>query len=151
MQPVSAITLWQPWASLVAIGRKTIETRTHDRFRCLKGRLLAIHAGATWDAAGAESLKRFGIEAKRDECPVGAVLALAGVWKADWLSGTSYQDHSACIDTGGRFGLWLTVYHVFDPPVPAKGHQGIWYWQPDWSALPLPLRPVYAASRKEKA
>jgi hypothetical protein len=42
---VKTITLHQPWASLIACGLKTIETRTHDRFRSLVGETVAIHAG----------------------------------------------------------------------------------------------------------
>jgi hypothetical protein len=44
-----AITLWQPWAQLIALGWKIIETRTHNRFKCLNGQTILIHAGARWD------------------------------------------------------------------------------------------------------
>lgn len=41
MTDVRALSLWQPWASLVAVGAKTIETRRHRTH--YRGRLL-IHA-----------------------------------------------------------------------------------------------------------
>lgn len=46
---MKAITIWQPWASLIMSGRKAIETRTHDRFKGLVGQRIAIHAGRRWD------------------------------------------------------------------------------------------------------
>jgi predicted transcriptional regulator len=42
---MKVITLWQPWASFIALGWKTIETRTHDRFKNLVCERIAIHAG----------------------------------------------------------------------------------------------------------
>jgi hypothetical protein len=38
-----AITINQPWASLIANGIKTIETRKHTKFKCLVGQRIAIH------------------------------------------------------------------------------------------------------------
>jgi hypothetical protein len=43
-----AISLWQPWASLVVAGKKRIETRSWQT--SYRGRL-AIHAAKKWDAA----------------------------------------------------------------------------------------------------
>ena len=41
---MNALTLWQPHASLIAVGVKAIGTRTHDHFGSLAGRRIAIHA-----------------------------------------------------------------------------------------------------------
>lgn len=46
---MKVITLWQPWASFIALGWKTIETRDHDRFKNLVGETIGIHAGNVWD------------------------------------------------------------------------------------------------------
>ena len=43
---LKALTLWQPWASLVAIGVKTIETRSWRAPANLIGERIAIHAAA---------------------------------------------------------------------------------------------------------
>ena len=43
------ITLYQPWATWIMRGWKTIETRTHSRFACLRGQTILIHAGKTTD------------------------------------------------------------------------------------------------------
>ena len=41
---MKAITLWQPWASLVALQIKTIETRSWPAPKALIGQRIAIHA-----------------------------------------------------------------------------------------------------------
>ena len=46
MSDFPAITLWQPWASLVAAGVKPFEFRSWPAPRALIGRRVAIHAGA---------------------------------------------------------------------------------------------------------
>jgi hypothetical protein len=51
---VKVITLWQPWASLIAEGVKTIETRPKQHpWRSAIGQTIAIHAATrppdTWD------------------------------------------------------------------------------------------------------
>lgn len=43
------ITLYQPWATWIMRGWKTIETRTHNRFACLDHKTILIHAGKITD------------------------------------------------------------------------------------------------------
>ncbi|MCY4560236.1 MAG: ASCH domain-containing protein [Chloroflexi bacterium] len=40
-----AITLHQPWASLIALGLKTVETRSWPAPARLVGQTVAVHAG----------------------------------------------------------------------------------------------------------
>lgn len=49
---MKAITLWQPWATLIAIGAKRIETRNWRAPASLNGQWIAIHAGASLGAVG---------------------------------------------------------------------------------------------------
>lgn len=46
MTPMKCLTIWQPWASLIAIGAKPYEFRGWAPPRWLVGRDLGIHAGA---------------------------------------------------------------------------------------------------------
>lgn len=46
---MKVITLWQPWATWVVLGWKTIETRLHPRFASLAGQVIGIHAGLKFD------------------------------------------------------------------------------------------------------
>ena len=62
---MKAITLHQPWASAIALGRKTYETRSQPtRYRGL----LAIHAGKTTDYVPLADIRRL---------PFGAIVAVA--------------------------------------------------------------------------
>ncbi|KKM23738.1 hypothetical protein LCGC14_1612130 [marine sediment metagenome] len=46
---MKAISLWRPWDLFVLLGWKMIETRTHDRFKSLVGRTIAIHSAKKID------------------------------------------------------------------------------------------------------
>jgi hypothetical protein len=138
-----AITLWQPWASWIAWGWKTIETRTHDRFRCLAGKRIAIHAGLGLDGHAHSEARRWMTherwtsrmdwESERT-FPRGEVVCVATVAEARWL--TDKDSVAALIDCGEpnpplpsgawdpRFGLVLTnVVPVSGPR--CKGGRGI--------------------------
>lgn len=123
MATLPCITLKQPWAALVCAGLKTIETRTHGRFRNLVGQRIAIHAGKGHDHHGPKTT----LELAR-----GAVVCTAMVdaaWQAtadDWEMG--YVDERAMCDC--LPGTWLYFLHDIRPlaePIPAKGRLGIWY------------------------
>lgn len=131
MITIPAITLWQPWASFIAAGWKTIETRTHNRFACLLGQRIAIHAGKRWDEhwlelAGpylSDQQRRKVMDFWRVRSAVVAVATVAGRGQCE------YKDsQAALIDCSGgwRFGLWLENVEVLERPLLAKGRQGIW-------------------------
>ena len=80
---MKAITLHQPWASLIAHGVKTIETRSWAPPRRLIGQRIAIHAGKTMVVSGrlhtatlSAILELYGI-GWGDRIPLGAVVATA--------------------------------------------------------------------------
>ena len=134
---IPTITLYQPWASWIAVGLKTIETRPHARFRCLAGRRIAIHAGQAFDRnAHAEAFRYVDIAGHSalfggpyaDEWPVGVILCTAQVGAVEWL--TPRHNRAALSDVGyNRVGLFLSDVRVMDPPIPARGARGIWYWE----------------------
>ena len=80
---MKALTLHQPWASLIAHGVKSIETRSWAPPQSLVGQRIAIHAGK--NVVGPQHLNRntrqaitrlFGEEWKKD-IPRGSVVATA--------------------------------------------------------------------------
>ena len=78
-EPVYAITLRQPWASLIALGIKTVATRSWPAPARLVGSRLAVHAGKCLvrrpgDAIELELRARWGDD-WREIIPTGAVLA----------------------------------------------------------------------------
>ncbi len=153
-EPVYAITLHQPWASLIALGLKTVETRSWPAPARLVGQRIAIHAGKRLvrqpgDAIERELRVRLG-ENWRVIVPTGAVLAtavLAGMVRVshiDLSSRHAVHDDSTevgcaagrgrtLIDPWGDFsaGRWLWFLddvEALPEPVPAGGHQGFWRW-----------------------
>lgn len=139
---MKAITLWQPWASLIQHGFKTIETRGHDHFKWLKGQRIAIHAGKRMDEADAlemildcagpridgERLDEDALARMVRRAPLGAVVCTALVKDARWLTET--DSRAACADCDEtRFGLVLDEVEEIIPPVVCAGHQGVWEWE----------------------
>ena len=120
------ITLHQPWASWIVMGHKTIETRIHSRFACLKGQTILIHAGKTMDPKAWPN-PYLTLERPIDY-PQGAILGKAFV--RDFRQLNASDSPLALIDCGSvkRFGLLLEQIEQFKEPIPARGAQGIWYY-----------------------
>ncbi|MGE5353986.1 MAG: hypothetical protein ACM3P0_18005 [Acidobacteriota bacterium] len=132
---MKVITLYQPWASWIIWGWKTIETRTHNKFACLKGQRIAIHAAKQYDPSALEAAKRY---MEFDQWLIhrnyegeglyelGAILGTALVWESGRLS--SMHARSAMIECGSmvRHGLFLKEIKKLKNPIKVSGHQGIW-------------------------
>ena len=125
---VKALTLHQPWASLLVSGRKVFETRSWGTRH--RGEL-AIHAGLTVDK---EAYKRAGLDL--GSLPTGCVLAILNLTDcfqstAEWL-----RSVGVCHLQWGDFqpGRWIWQFgldvRTFGNPVPAQGRQGLWSWKP---------------------
>lgn len=165
---MKAITIRQPWASLIATGDKLYETRTWaTKYRGP----IAIHAGKQMDndafmflvspLATIEHLKACGI--KPDNLTLGAVIAIAdlvNVWHIVHHPGTNvdeakhipvgaeslstdkhapdFGDYFVPTEKEMAFGYWvpgnyaweLRNVRILPAPVPAKGKQGLWDWEP---------------------
>ena len=153
-EPVYAITLHQPWATLITLGVKTVETRSWPAPARLVGQRIAVHAGKRLvrqpgDAIERELRARLS-ESWRAIIPTGAVVAtavLAGMAQVEYfnlLEGHAVHDPGTevgCaagrgrtpIDPWGDFScgrwLWFLDYvEALPEPVPAVGHQGFWRW-----------------------
>lgn len=145
---MKALTLWQPWASLVACGAKRFETR---RWSTDYRGPLAIHAaarpvemwrmGAAWLALVGQTLnpKASWVEARNElrHLPYGKIVAtciLDAVASTDLIEipalGTlerEFGDWSA-----GRFTWRLKDVQPVDPPIPWRGRQRLWNLPDDW-------------------
>lgn len=153
---MKALTLTQPWATLVAVGAKKIETRG---WRTDYRGPLAIHAA-----------KSFPMEAQRlcghspffeallaarwnaRPLPTGVVLAtcyLVDCLRVPWgerreiaMHADSGEPFSVVLFppaepersfgdfTPGRYAWLLTEIKPLPEPVPARGSLGLWEWQP---------------------
>ena len=151
-----AITLHQPYASLIAAKVKREETRSRPPARAAVGQRIAIHAAkrrvAEIDLMDDPELQNacrdtFGYHYPKD-LPLGAVVATAVIhytfqvkvidMSLNLVKGSSrdggiwyWRDINAYGDF--RVGRWIWVLRDIepvDPPVPAKGRQGWWQWSP---------------------
>lgn len=146
---MKAITIIQPWATLIALREKKFETRS---WRTKYRGELAIHAGKKIDREACEvpeikaALMRHGYTA--DNLPTGAVLAIANMTEC-WSIGTDYQSGMPLLynGTGGtdqrvslkedKFGFFYPGRYAWEmfgvkrlaEPIPSKGQQGFWNWE----------------------
>ena len=141
---MKAITLWQPWASLIACGAKKIETRSWaTKYRGP----LAIHAAKNYNTpkcAWQEPFKtglakagmfteypggKLGFSLRHNGC----VIAIADLvdciemTRMDIVTMVSEQEFEFGNYEPGRF-MWLMENVRPIEPVPAKGMQRLWEW-----------------------
>lgn len=127
---MKALTISQPFASLIADGEKLVENRTWEtRYR---GRL-AIHAGK-----GLQYLTR----AEAEDYPRGCVVAIAELFACMPLESMRQISRSQSIQrssltigevldhehTEGPWCWILRDVRKLDQPIPCTGAQSIWNW-----------------------
>lgn len=148
---MKAITIHQPWASLIAIGAKRFETRgwkTNYRGP------IAIHASKKHPRQLIPTLDldvqkliygtfydRLGISSGAiDKMPTGCVVAVADLVDClqsvdTWTDGYELEGRRLIYSpeyefgdfTPGRYAWELARVREIDP-IPAKGQQGLWNW-----------------------
>lgn len=126
---MKAISLWQPWASAIALGLKRIETRSWST--SYRGPL-AIHAAKRWQSDQREfAAAEAALDRLPNRLPLGAIVAtaeLVDVKRSEELETEVsaverlYGDYSP-----GRFGWVLDNIKPLDEPVPFKGSQGFFF------------------------
>lgn len=147
---MKSITIRQPFATLIALGEKKLETRswgTHYRGP------IAIHAGMKIDREACEiepiksTLEKHGYTV--NNLPTGAVIAIANLSESfeihhDLLGGV-YCFHGKSkrfvwcdsmpneyyfgFYSNGRFAWEMSDVHLLPDPIPAKGQLGFWNWE----------------------
>ena len=126
---MKAISLWQPWASAIALGCKRIETRhwsTHYRGP------IAIHAAKRWtgDERHFAELVASEYDVRLRTPPLGAIVATAKLTacrRSEDLIADGLTDMEEAFGNYGpqRFG-WVFLDIVALPtPIPFSGHQGL--------------------------
>lgn len=127
-----ALSIRRPWANLIIEGYKTVENRTWEPPAGTMGTEIVVHAGRTWEPAGAELAADLGLTGFSDphQCPGGylGMVRLSGVHLVD----------DCCAPWGqrdpGTFHWVLAEHRPFPAPVPARGRLGL-FWVPT-AALP---------------
>jgi hypothetical protein len=154
---VKALTIWQPWASLIIAGSKPYEFRGWRPPRSIIGQRIAIHAGAR-SIRRDEVLvllnqlydPRYGqpclhaplalpllelAERNPNVMPLSHVLGTAVLGepkRGDECAREFGEEAGNDSDREGTFnwGWPLTEIDRLIPPVPARGAQGLWDWAP---------------------
>lgn len=138
---MKAITIKQPWATLIALGEKKFETRSWQTH--YKGEI-AIHAGKSIDKEAFKeflhTLKNHGIHTI-DDLPIGSIVAKAEIVRCHKVF-SDYGD-KAIMETGikiegneylfgnyeeDRYGWELKNIVKLDNPIEAKGKLSLWDW-----------------------
>jgi activating signal cointegrator 1 len=141
---MKALSVMQPWATLIALGAKRIETRSWST--SYRG-LLAIHASGRTSREAAMSLRvpcirealtaggyHQGSGPASNPCglPLGAVIAVVSLIDVQRITlelvpaepERSFGDY-----TPGRFAWFIHDMRRLSEPVIAKGALGLWEWK----------------------
>lgn len=159
---MKALTIWQPWASLIMAGAKPFEFRGWRVPRAIIGQRIVIHAAARkpdfHECRGLLLALEEGGRLAAETCllaekalpilrgcaaelPVGAGLGTAIVGEP--VIGTRVAEqfgvpraNDSDRDQHANWGWPLTDIDVWDTPVAMRGAQGFWQW-PDPADLHL--------------
>lgn len=138
---MKAITIWQPWATLIALGLKQYETRGWDTK--VRGRIY-IHAAVRRPVIGdmSEAVERRVIELLRAsgapplfELPLGRIVCHCELVDAEPVELLLPTDDERTVGDWrpGRFAWRLADVRPYVVPFPWKGKQG-WFTVPDHHA-----------------
>lgn len=152
---MKVISLLQPWASLVVLGHKKIETRSWNTKH--RGPVL-IHASKAWKPEQEKLLEQYHFsttlqnEQSRIILPFGKILGVVDIVDvaptSHYLSlfgdrtktGLSAQLDAEKEQTfgdysPGRYGWLLANARAFKEPIPAKGQLGLWDYDIDLNQI----------------
>jgi hypothetical protein len=142
---MKALSLIQPWATLIAIGAKRIETRSWptdyrgplaihaSKWLGTDGRVVSAHVADCLSCCHEEpyrtALTRSGIESVRD-LPSGALVAtvrLVGVLRTDSsLLRVDFEEREFGDYSPGRYAWLLADVRPLPTPIPFRGMPGLW-------------------------
>lgn len=130
---MKALPLWQPWASLVAVEAKRIETRHWRAPASLIGQRIAIHATKRTSELWLCDEEPFSEFVVADELPLGAIIATAVLNRCSEMTEGAIEalrraqpnEHAFGLYEPGRFAWILRDVERLAVPVPWRGSQGI--------------------------
>lgn len=139
-----ALSLWQPWATAIAIGIKKVETRHWQT--AYTGRL-AIHAAKRWGPQEREfAMIEHTLGRLPKRIPLGAIVATATLMGCrrteDVVTQVSAVERIYGNYTPGRFAWFLTDVVALDNPIPFRGGQGFFNVPDELVREPLRAGPM---------
>lgn len=140
---MKAISVWQPWASLIISGHKRVETRSWPAPYSFRGQRIAI---ASTNSVRGEQRRAFAVKAFQehylstglpgiDDLPKGYILGTVVIdgcreIDPDMMQALAPAEEAFGLFGPGRFAWVLRDPQPLDTPVPVKGAQGLWNWSP---------------------
>jgi len=133
------ISVYQPWASLIALGYKLVETRLHDKFKNLLNKTICIHAANHYDRDTSTILGfikplLLDIEYTKikhltlyNKLPYGAIVCTAYVYDYRKLNSADSRDALCDCSQCNRYGLFLSQIKMKTIPN-ISGQRGMWYY-----------------------
>lgn len=129
---MKAITLWQPWATLVVLGYKHYETRSWKPPDNLIGERIAIHASKKWNKrlkSIAEGLNG-DLDLGLTSLPLGAVIGLVTIEKVITTEEALEEMETKLEEYMGDYSPNRYAWKLINPTVidalPHIGYQRIW-------------------------
>jgi hypothetical protein len=147
---MKALPLWQPWATLVALGAKRVETRHWPAPQWLIGQRIAIHATKTADQLAICAEPPFSVYVRVAELlPLGAIIATVVLDRCSEITAAtaaeleerSAHEYAFGDYTPGRFAWVLRDVEPVTPPVRVIGRQGIFDVENELLGLPPAPQP----------
>lgn len=133
-----ALTVWQPWASLIVFGPKRVENRPWPIPKRFIGTCIAIHAGKTMehDVLDDPEIAEHCLidpgsltpELKRNYDVRGAIIGAAIVAGCFAPGETGKGDQPQWRDPH-QYGWIFKDIQDLEKPVFVRGKQGIWQWE----------------------
>ena len=137
---MKALTLRQPWATLVALGVKKIETRS---WKTEYRGPLAIHAAKQFSKSARQHCYQAHIldaliEAGHDpglaifRLPLGVVVAICTLIQIVRITKTNAPKEPELSFGDYTLGRWAWILHDIKrlpEPIPARGFLGLWNWE----------------------
>lgn len=139
---MDVISVWQPWASLIVLNHKFIETRPWPAPKSIIGKRIGIASTVRiippqLSAYQHEDFQRFyrplGLP-PIEELPMGKLLGTVFVHSCEMITERTLEEitdeeYSFGIYDRGRFAWHLRDPRAFEEPVPVRGKQGIWKYE----------------------
>lgn len=142
---LKALTLTQPWASLVASGAKGIETRSWGVEYVGP---LAIHAAKGYPPEAEALCEQEPFSSKLEAAgyhrhtergsnlwglPLGAIIAIVWLEQVERITSCIHvtsQERAFGNYAPGRYAWQFGEVYLLPTPIPARGTLGLWSWQP---------------------
>ena len=139
---MKALSIWNPFATLLVQGFKIFETRTWAPPKSVIGQRIGIASTKTIkpdqrayfrDEVFMEFYERLGLPLNIDELPHGYMLGTAVLDSVELMTEEFMDDVS---EEEKQYGWWQEGFYAwrmtnpvaFDAPIPVKGAQGIYEW-----------------------